>query len=107
MARPIPDILGNGPQIGDHISLPDDQGQTEVRHPLTTALLRQQWPYEHYHLLGEMLKVLLMYYLEERELMGHQTRPMQDKARSLVVILMEILECGVPVKVGEVVYRSR
>lgn len=109
MSQIIPYNIGTNTtsHLSDRISFAGGAGTTRVNHPLTTAVLRQQWPREHYNLLDEMLRLLLRYYLEDREVGGHQTQMMQGRAQTLVVILEEILVNGLPMMLVEKkVYRT-
>jgi hypothetical protein len=109
MSQTIPQTLGHGPHPSDTITFANNAGTTRVKHPLTTAELRGQWCHENYHLLDEMMRLLIKLYLDEREWKGHQTVLMRDRASSLIVIFEEILENGLAVRVEEIrgrVYRS-
>jgi hypothetical protein len=109
MSQTIPQTLGHGPHPIDTITFTNSVGTTHVKHPLTTAELRGQWGHENYHLLDEMMRLLIKLYFNEREWKGHQTVLMRDRASSLIVIFEEILEYGFAVRVEEIrgrIYRS-
>jgi hypothetical protein len=109
MSQSVPQTLGHGPHPSETITFTNNVGTTHVKHPLTTAELRGQWAHENYHLLEEMMRLLIKLYLNEREWKGHQAVLMRDRARSLIVIFEEFLEYGLAVRVKEIrgrVYRS-
>jgi hypothetical protein len=109
MSQSIPQTLGHGPHPSDPIIFSNNAGTIRVNHPLTAAVLRNQWRQQNYHLLDEMMRLLIRLYFNEQEWEGHQTALMRDRARSLIVIFEEILEHGLAVRVEEIrerFYRS-